>query len=123
MYDNRQKNVDFLLVYIREAHALDSPWPDAAPDGVCVEDAATLAERSEHASSCVSTLELATIPALVDDMSDTANRLYDAWPDRLVLIDRTGRIAYRSAPGPYGFEPQELADAITQEMQRERNVQ
>ena len=33
-------------------------------------------------------------------------------PDRLYLIDREGRVAYKSGRGPFGFEPGELGQAI-----------
>jgi type I thyroxine 5'-deiodinase len=62
------------------------------------------------------TLDLAPIPALVDDMDDHANRLYEAWPDRLVLVDRSGRVAYRSGPGPFGFDVDGFERAIEREL-------
>jgi type I thyroxine 5'-deiodinase len=49
-------------------------------------------------------------------LGDGAERAYEAWPDRLVLVDREGRVAYRSGPGPFGFKPEELADAIRREL-------
>ena len=55
------------------------------------------------------------MPLLVDDMANSVERAYEAYPDRLVLIDREGRVAYRSAPGPNGFKPEELLDAIRAE--------
>jgi hypothetical protein len=33
-------------------------------------------------------------------------------PDRLYLIDRTGRVAYKGGRGPFGFKPPELGQAI-----------
>lgn len=30
---------------------------------------------------------------------------YAGWPDRLYVIDREGRVAYKSGPGPFGFKP------------------
>jgi type I thyroxine 5'-deiodinase len=90
----------------------------ATPDGAVMEEPRTLAERTDHAGHCMGTLDLAPIPALVDDMEDTANRLYEAWPDRLILVDRNGRVAYRSAPGPFGFDVEELDRAIERELAR-----
>ena len=104
------------MVYIREAHAVDSVWPMATVDGAVMEEPRTLAEREEHASHCMGTLDLAPIPALVDDMDDSANRLYEAWPDRLVLVDREGRVAYRSGPGPFGFDVDRFERAIEHEL-------
>ncbi|HXA49297.1 MAG TPA: deiodinase-related protein, partial [Candidatus Acidoferrum sp.] len=37
---------------------------------------------------------------------------YTGWPDRLLLIGKDGRVVYRSEPGPFGFHPAELEQAI-----------
>jgi len=52
------------------------------------------------------------IPAVVDSFDNATERAYTAWPDRLYLIDRDGRVAYKSAPGPFGFHSKELELAI-----------
>jgi hypothetical protein len=33
-------------------------------------------------------------------------------PDRLYVIDRNGRVAYKSGRGPRGFKPQEMQQAL-----------
>lgn len=48
-----------------------------------------------------------SIPFLIDDMEDTANKAYGAWPDRMYVVDRQGKVAYRGEPGPKGFKPEE----------------
>ena len=106
------------MVYIREAHALDSPSPLGGDGMPIVEDPVTLLERRAVASVCMTKLALEPMPALVDDMDDTANRAYDAYPDRLYLVGRDGRIAYRGGPGPFGFDPDELEAAIRTELAR-----
>jgi type I thyroxine 5'-deiodinase len=53
-----------------------------------------------------------TLPALVDTPDDRVDRAYMGWPDRLYVIDVDGRIAYKSAPGPFGFETSEVRDAL-----------
>jgi type I thyroxine 5'-deiodinase len=37
---------------------------------------------------------------------------YTGWPDRLHLIERGGRIAFKSKPGPFGFHPEDLAAVL-----------
>ncbi|MFP6837039.1 MAG: deiodinase-like protein [Pseudomonadales bacterium] len=37
---------------------------------------------------------------------------YGALPDRLYLVGRGGRIAFQGDPGPWGFNPEKLAEAI-----------
>lgn len=52
------------------------------------------------------------IPALVDDMQDSTERAYTGWPDRLYVMDRTGRVAYKSKAGPFGFHPEDMAKVL-----------
>jgi hypothetical protein len=104
------------VVYVREAHALDGFLPRGGGFDPIVEDPRTSAERQRVASRCVEALSLAPIPVLVDTIDDHAGRAYDAWPDRLYLIGRDGRVAYQGAPGPDGFAPDELEAAIADEL-------
>lgn len=45
-------------------------------------------------------------------MENSTDLKYYALPDRLYLIGSDGRIAYRGAPGPFGFVASELETAI-----------
>src|SRR5262245_2334335 len=85
------------------------------PGAPLVEEPMGLEERIAVAGTCAAGLALAPMPLLVDDMANSAERAYEAYPDRLVLVDREGRVAYRSAPGPDGFKPEELLAAIRAE--------
>ena len=98
----------FYVVYIQEAHASDS-WRLAG--NVSVATPHTFEERGTVASSCVRKLGI-EIPALVDGVDDTTESAYTGWPDRLYLIDRNGRVVYKSGPGPFGFHPSELKSAL-----------
>jgi len=51
------------------------------------------------------------IPAVVDKLDDRVNRDYAGWPDRLYLVSKDGKIAYKGGPGPGGFRPSELEEA------------
>lgn len=106
------------MVYIREAHALDSRSPAGGNGNPIVLDPRTQEERHEVAEVCMTKLEMRGIPALVDDMDDTANEAYAGWPDRLYLIGRDGRVAYHGGRGPFGFSPDELEAAIEAELAR-----
>lgn len=68
-------------------------------------------ERSQVAGSCVRKLGI-EIPALLDEFGNSTETAYTAWPDRLYLIDRSGRVAYKSKPGPFGFKTDELRTAL-----------
>jgi hypothetical protein len=69
------------------------------------------AERAGAARVCMTRLEL-PIPILVERFSNTVEKRYAAWPDRLYVVDRDGRVAYRSRPGPAGFRPLEMERAL-----------
>ncbi len=71
----------------------------------------TADEREQVAESCMLHLDL-SIPALVDDMENTTDRAYAALPDRLYLIGKDGRIAYKGDRGPFGFRPDDFEAAI-----------
>jgi len=52
------------------------------------------------------------IPAVIDEFGNSTERAYTGWPDRLYLIDTSGRVAYKSKPGPFGFKADELRAAV-----------
>jgi len=99
---------EFFVVYIREAHPTDG-WE--LEGNVPLEDPKTLPQRGSAASACRDALGI-TIPVLVDDMDDTVNRAYTAWPERLFVVDVDGRVAYAGGPGPFQFKPAELHEFL-----------
>lgn len=76
-----------------------------------VEDPITFEERLALAKRCEQEMELG-FPMLVDDLADTVNVAYAAWPERLYLVDLDGTLAYRGARGPEGFLPDELGTVL-----------
>ena len=63
------------------------------------------------AITCSVNLNL-TIPMLVDDIDDTVSRAFDAMPDRMYIIGKDGRIAYKGGRGPREFNVQEMTGAL-----------
>jgi hypothetical protein len=104
--------VEFFVVYIREAHPTDE-WQVESneSEGILFAQPTTLDARSDIAQVCSLKLDL-PIPTLIDDMENSTDRKYYALPDRLYLIGRDGRVAYRGGPGPFGFVASELERAI-----------
>ena len=49
-----------------------------------------------------------TVPFGIDEMSNAANDAYSAWPERLYVIDESGRIAYKGGNGPFKYNPKEV---------------
>lgn len=48
------------------------------------------------------------VPFGIDEMSNAANDAYSAWPERLYVIDESGRIAYKGGNGPFKYNPKEV---------------
>jgi len=101
-----------LVVYIREAHPSDE-WQVEVNEreGVVFAQPKSFDQRVEVAHACALRLEL-SISTLIDDMENSTDQKYYALPDRLYLVGTDGRIAYRGAPGPFGFVAAELETAI-----------
>ena len=68
-------------------------------------------ERAFVAGACVRKLGI-KFPALIDGFDNRVESAYTGWPDRLYLIGRGGRVLYKSKPGPFGFHPKDLEQAI-----------
>jgi hypothetical protein len=79
--------------------------------GISFKQPRTLIERSEVAKHCCSRLEI-TMPLVVDSMGDRVGHAYSGMPDRLYIIDRKGRVAYKSGRGPFGFKPGEMEQSL-----------
>jgi type I thyroxine 5'-deiodinase len=73
-------------------------------------------ERFSVAGACVRKLGI-KFPALVDGLDNRVEAAYTGWPDRLYLIAAGGRVLYKSKPGPFGFDPDDLASAIAHTVQ------
>ena len=52
------------------------------------------------------------MPLLVDGMDDPVGKAYSGMPDRLYVIGRDGRVAYKGGRGPFGYKPGEMEQAI-----------
>lgn len=76
-----------------------------------IDDPVTQLERNKVAAQCRAKLAM-TLPTVVDTMVDSVNQLYRAWPERIYVIGRDGRIAYKGGMGPFGFEPDEAEQAL-----------
>lgn len=66
----------------------------------------TLEERRQQALESAARLGL-EMPLFLDGMDNAASAAFAAWPERLVVVDSDGTIAYPGRPGPAGFSPDE----------------
>ncbi len=102
----------FYVVYIREAHPTDG-WSLASNEreGIKLAQTRTAPER-QKAAQCFCDSRPVTIPVLVDGVDNAVEEAYSGFPDRLYVIDRHGRVAYKGGRGPMGFDPAGLEQAL-----------
>ncbi len=64
---------------------------------------------------CVRKLDI-HFTTVIDGIDAKVEEDYTALPDRMYLVDKQGKIAYKSEPGPHGFFPEQLEAAIKKEL-------
>ncbi|HEX4166772.1 MAG TPA: tetratricopeptide repeat protein [Bryobacteraceae bacterium] len=112
LYRRYHSQVQFLLVYIREAHATDN-WQSTrnTRDNITLSPAVSYAEKRDHAAMCTRKLHL-PFPAVVDGMDGAVEKAYNAWPSRVFVVDEDGRIVYRSRLTELDFHPEDMEEAL-----------
>ena len=122
LYKEFCNDVQFIKVYIREAHPVDGWWfgkglpkfimkfysPKVSMD---VYDPKTIEERRHVAGECHEALEYG-IRTYVDEIDDRVSKAYAAHPTRLYLVGKDGMVEYAAGVGPWGFKPSELRTEI-----------
>jgi type I thyroxine 5'-deiodinase len=112
LYRQYRDRAEFFVVYIQEAHPVDAWQLDAnVKDDVLVATTKTDEERHDVAGVCLTKLGI-ELPAVVDEPDNRVERAYTGWPDRLYVIDKDGRVAHKSAAGPFGFKPDDVEAAL-----------
>jgi peroxiredoxin len=109
LYDHfRGDDVEFLFIYVREAHP-----------GELIRAHRSNVEKREAAHTLRDEEELA-MPVLVDDLRGSIHRKYSGLPSPAFLIDKAGRVAFRSR----WARPEGIESAIERllELQHERGV-
>jgi Flp pilus assembly protein TadD len=111
-YTKYKDQIPFYLIYIREAHST-ADWQSARNEreGIALRPAGTMGERQKHAKLCVRKLRIA-FPALLDDMSDEAEKAYSAWPSKVYVVDREGQISFSTGLSELDFNANQLEAAI-----------
>ena len=91
IYESWSTKVDFLVVYIKEAHPEDG-WVVSMnrDENILIEDPKTKGDRIGVAESCAINLAI-KIPVLVDEMDDRIASACGALLDRRYLINQKRR--------------------------------
>ena len=99
-------------MYITEIHSTDG-WQvkENEQDGALIRQHESMEERVEVGQTCMLKLAL-EMPAVADEMDDEVTKAYAGLPERLYLIGRDGKVAYKGGLGPMFFKPSEWEEAI-----------
>lgn len=81
-------------------------------DKIVIDQPASFAERRHAAQILVDRLGY-DLPLAIDGMDNRAEAAYAAWPERLYVVAKGGRVAYRGGLGPFGFDTQEMERALS----------
>ena len=123
LYKQYNKDIEFMVIYIKEAHAQDEWWLGETKLmrlgfelGNALSSTELLApttneERIKYAKICKIGI-LGDLPTYVDGIDDVVNNAYAALPTRIYLIAKNGTVAFDSGLGPFGYSPEDLETAI-----------
>jgi hypothetical protein len=75
-------------------------------EGVCYPQPKSLSQRVAIANDFTLRFHF-PVPLGVDSMANTADALYAGWPERVYILDESGKIVYRGGLGPFHFHPEE----------------
>jgi hypothetical protein len=122
LYKKYYNHIEFLNIYIREAHPIDGWWMGRRLTRGLVKlysnrvsmdyyDPKTIEERRAVAGDCQEALRFG-VRTYVDNMDDMVNKAYAAWPTRQYLVGLDGKVVYAGKMGPRSLKPKELEVAI-----------
>lgn len=124
VYKKYRTDVEFMMIYVREAHPTDKWWLAETKfmrfisvlsndyPSYDTKEPETIEERRSAAMSCQEKL-LEDMPVYVDNMDNKVDLTYVAWPTRVYFLDREGKVQYDSGLGPYGLSPSELDEVLS----------
>jgi len=119
VYKKYHNKIQFLNIYVREAHPTDKWWLAETKlmrvvgnkmnnlVSYDISEPKTIEERRIAAKACQTKL-LGDMPVYVDNMDNKIDLQYVAWPTRVYMIDKNGKVIFNSGLGPYGLSHKEL---------------
>lgn len=109
--------VDFLIIYVEEAHPTDGWY---FTNKYTVASHKTLQDRIESALNLSIDREL-PCPLVVDSMDDACQLAYGGHPERLFVI-QDGRIIYHGGKGPQNYSLPELEAFLLQHVMKSKRT-
>ncbi len=112
LYRKYKDQVQFYIIYIREAHPADG-WqvPNNLIESIIYDEPSTDEERTEVASACQINLSL-DMPMLIDSIGNDIDKKYVGLPMRQFLIGADGKIIYAGDKGPFGWNDEAFEEEL-----------
>lgn len=112
IYNRYKEQVEFFLVYVREAHPTDGWQVDAnVEEKILFRQHQSFEEREEVAGTCAIALNIET-PTLVEEIDNGIDDAYGAAPVRQYVIGKDGNVVYHGGAGPHFLDLDEWEQAI-----------
>ena len=103
-HQNLNSPIDFIIIYIKEAHASDG-WKFDGSEHSFIANHRDIEDRIEAVRTLIELGNIEKedeIDVYCDTINDYTNHLFRGWPERLyVLFD--DKIIYQGGPGPIGY--------------------
>ncbi|EGC28911.1 hypothetical protein DICPUDRAFT_43625 [Dictyostelium purpureum] len=119
---DRPMYADCYIVYMKEIHPADEWYIGGDKISLCYKQPTTMQQRLEIVKALKEYAPFVTIPFLVDLMDNNFNKVYDAVPERLFILENK-QFKYVGGPGPFGFVPEEVREYLTKRFKPEQTRQ
>jgi len=103
LYHKYKDRINFLTIYIREAHTRDE-WP--LGNDFCWKNPTTMEERMALARKFQREMKY-DVPMAVDAFDDPFNDYFSSWPERYYIIHE-GKLAFKAMPIKDNYEWEEV---------------
>lgn len=113
VYQTYKAKSEWYMVYIQEANSVNESQADSDHEmETKIKNPKTMEKYKALADTCRRELGF-SFPVLVDGMDDNKFRkAYAAWAKRIYVVDKKGKIAYKSEPISESFDPRKLGQKL-----------
>ena len=114
MYERYHAHAEFVMVYVQEAHS-EEGWQSSVNqrENISLPPVKTIEQKEQNAATCSRKLDI-KFPVVIDGLDRKVESAYAGWPSAIYVLDKKGRIAWRSRLGEVELSTADLDRAIQQ---------
>jgi iodothyronine deiodinase-like protein len=90
-------------------------------EDICYPQPTTLKQRVAIANDFVTRFHF-PLPIAIDPMNNSADRTYGGWPERIYIVDESGKVVYRGGLGPFNYHPSEAREWLAKRFPQATSV-